>query len=93
MEKYSITDQGMSKPSTIRSLIELWPSRREMAADVSVPFDEVTAERVHGWVKSGSIPARYHRRIVLAAQKRGLAVDADLLADLHHCIGKVGKVA
>lgn len=75
----------MSKPVSIKDLIDLWPSRRELASDITALGSEVDVERVHGWAKTNSIPAKYHRRLIQSAVARGIAVSADLLADLHDC--------
>ena len=74
----------MVEISSIRSVIDLWPARRALAEDVGV-----SESRVHNWAKSGTIPARYHARIVRAAMGRGLEVDAALLVRLHDLDGVV----
>ena len=67
--------------STIGDVINLWPSRKVLADDLS-KFTHVTPDRVHKWAKAG-IPARYHFALVAAAQARGFSITADLLARLH----------
>jgi hypothetical protein len=70
---------AMSNPSSIRSVIDLWPTRRDMAADM-----QVSTDRVHKWAKANAIPARFHLRVIEAATARGFPVTADLLVQLHH---------
>lgn len=74
----------MEQISTVKALIDLWPLRREAAQDFGVDTD-----RVNGWVKAGSIPARYHRRVCIAAERRGFPITADLIDRLHcDCEGR-----
>ncbi|MEQ8431194.1 MAG: hypothetical protein RID96_17470 [Nitratireductor sp.] len=68
----------MERISTIRELVEQWPSRREFAADVDVPV-----ERVHKWVGANSVPVRYHRSVLDAVGRRGLIFTAEDLVDIH----------
>jgi len=63
---------------SIRALIDTWPSRKEFAADVGVKVD-----RVQKWAQTGSIPARFHGRIIRAGALRGVVVTADDLVSLH----------
>lgn len=68
----------MTQPHSITALIDLWPTRRQLADDVGVMTD-----RVHKWAKSNAIPARFHLRVVRAGAERGFPVSADLLVVLH----------
>ncbi len=68
----------MEQIFTVRELIDCWPTRRELAADIGAPTD-----RVHKWAQSGSIPARYHARVLAAAQRRGFAVTAERIIQMH----------
>ena len=79
----------MAEISTIPDLIDLWPSRRELADDCSTAEDAVTVDRVHKWAKAHSIPAKYHLRIVQASARRGFPVTAMCLARLHDRGGEV----
>lgn len=73
----------MTEPSTITALIDLWPARRDLAADIGVMTD-----RVHKWAKSNAIPARFHLRVVMAAEERGFPVTAELMVRLHDTPGE-----
>lgn len=68
----------MVEKSSIRSLIDCWPSRRELARDCAV-----AESRVHNWAKQGTIPARFWGRILRSAAARSISVDAALLVRLH----------
>ena len=68
----------MSCIITIKSLIDLWPNRKDLADEISVSVD-----RVHKWAQTDSIPARFHARILRAAEARGFCVSADDLVRLH----------
>lgn len=74
----------MDEISTVKQLIDRFPTRQALAAAVSrlggVP---VSADRVHGWARFGSIPARFHRAVVLAAAEFGIGATADMLDALH----------
>lgn len=69
----------MTEPSTVTALIDLWPARRDLAADIGVMTD-----RVHKWAKSNAIPARFHLRVLQAAELRGFPVSPELMVRLHH---------
>lgn len=68
----------MSTPDTIRAVIDLWATRRDLATDVGV-----TQDRVHKWAQAGAIPAKYHFGMIAAGQARGFDITADLLTRLH----------
>lgn len=57
------------KRHSIRDLIAEWPVRRDLADDIGISVD-----RIHKWVYSESIPARYHKAILEAAQARGICI-------------------
>lgn len=65
---------------SVQDIIGLWPRRQDLADELGV-----TLVRVHGWATTGSIPARYHRGLVLAARKRGWDVVTADLVDALHC--------
>ncbi len=73
----------MTRPTTIRDIVGLWPSRAELAADITVPSDVVSADRVHWWVRSSSVPPKYHSRILAAAARRGYDLTADDIVQAH----------
>jgi|LakMenEpi03Aug12_release.lakeMendotaPanAssembly.Ray.scaffolds.fasta_scaffold417547_2 hypothetical protein len=68
----------MTEPHSITALIDLWPARRDLAADIGV-----AAERVHKWAQTNAIPAKFHYRVVTAAVARGFPVTPDLMVRLH----------
>lgn len=68
----------MKHPTTIRELIDLWPSRKALAEDVSTTLD-----RVHKWAVVGAIPARFHFAVIEAAKARGFSLSADTIVTLH----------
>lgn len=68
----------MTDISSIKLLIDRWPSRKDLAADIGVSLD-----RVHKWAQTESIPARFHARILRAATLREIAISADDLVRLH----------
>lgn len=67
----------------VRGLIDLWPTRRELADEVFT-----TVDRVHKWAQSGAIPARFHARFLRAADLRGFDVTAEVLVRLHDVPGQ-----
>lgn len=83
MENSSITFPIMKRPTSIRDIIGLWPSRADLASDISVPTSVVTADRVHWWVRSSSIPPKFHSRILDAAARRGFPLTADDVVRAH----------
>lgn len=68
----------MEQISTVRGLIDLWETRKVLADEVGV-----SADRVHKWAQVGSIPARYHWKVLEAAARRGLTLSADDIVRLH----------
>lgn len=84
MDVFSITHGAMEKSrtlplETVRDLIALWPSRRVLGLSIGVD-----KARIDKWAQTESIPARYHRRIIEAAQNAGhLFVTADVLVEMH----------
>lgn len=76
----------MEKPSSISALINLWPTRSALAADLCKLLELTgtpSTASVHKWAQAEAIPARYHLPIVMCAQARQLPVDADLIIELH----------
>ncbi|MFD2855388.1 hypothetical protein ACFSZS_12305 [Seohaeicola zhoushanensis] len=73
--------------STIRDVIDLWPTRAAVAVDMNNHLPEegprVTGEQVHKWAQKCAIPARFHRALISAAQGRGFTVSADDVVRLH----------
>lgn len=85
MEKTSIIAFDMEKTSTVKDLIDLWPTRAALADDVArhMHWTKVTAAQVHKWAQAQSIPARYHQAILLAASERNLSVTAESIVLAH----------
>ncbi len=73
----------MTKPSSVRELIALWPTRKDLAADCSTDDERVSVDRIHKWAQSGTIPAKYHLSVVRAGNRRGFGITAHDLAVLH----------
>ena len=84
----------MENISTVRDLIDLWPKRSELAADLTCELRRpVSVDSVHKWAANGGIPAKYQRAVVIAASRRGFRVDADLMLRLHHPKNVAGEDA
>ncbi|MDJ0631075.1 MAG: hypothetical protein QNJ44_22650 [Rhodobacter sp.] len=75
----------MAEIRTIRELVNLWPTRAELARDISAvsPLIEATTHQVHKWAENGSIPSKYQSAVLRAATERGFPVTAELLITLH----------
>lgn len=76
---------AMEDISSVRELINLWPTRSALVDDVRVvaPLVAVTTSQVHKWAEKGGIPAKYHHPVLLAAKLRGFKITADLIVRLH----------
>ena len=86
----------MEHISTIRDLIGLWPARRDLAEEIAESVGEDVGkltERINGWVRANSMPAKYHHAVIAAAQARDLAVTAELVVRLHARTGVRGAAA
>lgn len=68
---------------SVREIIDLWPSRADLAAEISVDGDRVTPAQVAKWAQRGSVPAAYHGRLVRAAARIGSALTAEALDAAH----------
>lgn len=73
----------MTEISSIKALIQCWPSRKVLADDI-----EVSVDRVNKWAQTSSIPARFHARIIRSAVAREIVLTADDLARLHDVQGE-----
>lgn len=75
----------MDTISNIRDLINLWPSRAALLADLqsACPTLPMSIHRINKWAETNSIRAQYHFAVLRAAQLRGLNVTADLIVALH----------
>jgi hypothetical protein len=64
--------------TTYPEIIDRWPSLTTYASDIGVRYGTAQVMRYRG-----SIPARYWKRVVAAASKRGIeGVTLDLLASI-----------
>jgi hypothetical protein len=65
------------RPSSFRSIIELWPTHAALAADIGAP---VTA--IPKWSQRDRIPSEWWASILNTRTAKGAGVDAVLLASL-----------
>ena len=70
----TIAEAHMIAPS-VKSILDLWPSRKDVAADIGVD-----AAAVRGWVYRNFIPGEYDVALVQSARMRNLPVTFELLA-------------
>jgi len=68
----------MELPSTVKQLIDMWPTRKVLADEIGT-----SKERVDKWAQTGSIPARFHAAVLRAARQREFVVTADDIVRLH----------
>lgn len=68
----------MNQFSSIRDLIDAWPTRSALADDLGVKVD-----RVHKWARANRIPVDHLGAVLRAAHARGFEISADRLIDLH----------
>ncbi len=73
----------MEHPSSVYELISMWPSRADLADDISTPEESVKVDRVHKWAQNGAIPQKFMSKIVKAAKKREFPISAQRLLDIH----------
>lgn len=59
----------------MQHILELWPSLKDLAADLGKPYTTV-----HSWHLRGSIPADYDFDLIEAAKKRGKALTLEDMA-------------
>ena len=79
MENYSTMTSGMkTNCDTVKSIIDGFPSRRQLADILGV-----SVARVQKWAQGGAIPAAFHAEFIEAAQAHDLPVDADMITRLH----------
>ena len=57
----------MSKKNPITELLNSWPTRQVLADEIGA-----NVAAVHKWATANRIPARWHHRVVKAAQAKGL---------------------
>lgn len=77
----SLSDSQETAPtiSSVKELVERWPSLSEFADDLGVPYDTAKGMR-----RRGAIDSSYWTRVVASASRRGLAgVTYERLAILH----------
>jgi DNA-binding transcriptional regulator YdaS (Cro superfamily) len=63
----------------VKHLIDQWQFRRVLADDVGV-----SVGTVNQWANRKTIPAKYHVPVLRSAASRGIDIDAQRLAELHH---------
>lgn len=68
----------MDEISTVRAVIDLWPSRKALAEAVGA-----SVAAVHKWAQAGAIPARFHQSVIDAGQAQGLPLTAEMMVRLH----------
>jgi hypothetical protein len=69
----------LTQPHSVRDLVDLWPSRRDLAEEANV-----TLHQVNAWIKRGRIPAEHHFDIATAARVRGYKnVTSEIIDRLH----------
>lgn len=75
----------MEKISSIRDLVNLWPTRSELAQDLMMTCSslKVTTAQVHKWAEKGTIPSKYHHPVLQAGRERGFDLSAELIVALH----------
>lgn len=73
-----------AEPTTVSSLLGRWRSFGQCADDLSAVIrEEMPRGTVRTWNSRESIPALYHRSLILAAARRGFVITADELIDAH----------
>ena len=75
----------MAEISSVRDLVNLWPTRSELAQDLMSTCSslKVTTAQVHKWAEKGSIPPKYQHSILVAGRRRGFDITAELIVSLH----------
>jgi hypothetical protein len=83
MDKISIMVGDMHNTS-IKDLIDKWPSRAALAADLeAVIGDPVSVDRVHKWAQADSIPSGFQAHVISAGKQRGIDLTAEEMVRLH----------
>ncbi len=74
----------MEPISSVRDLINLWPKRADLAAELAQEMRRpVSVDQVHKWAQAGSIPPKFQFFVLKVAKGHGFSVDADLMLELH----------
>lgn len=69
----------MENISTIRDLIDTWPTRKALAEQIGANPDAV-----HKWAASGRIPSDWQAAVVIAARDKGLTdITAEWMLEQH----------
>jgi hypothetical protein len=68
---------GPGAPATFRDIVGFWPSLDAMAADA-----RTTVGAIKQWRNRDKIPGEYWAAVAAAADRRGLPVTLEVLADL-----------
>ena len=67
----------MSELTTFRSIIELWPKREQLGAEIGI-----AATSVSKWWQRDSIPAEWWASLLSLPKAREAGLTAEFLADL-----------
>ena len=69
--------------TSVKQIIDLWPSRAALAGAIRSSEGAVPLDRVHKWAQTGSIPARYWAALISSARAQGFVLTADDLVAVH----------
>lgn len=67
----------MSEHTSFRAIVDLWPSREELASDVST-----TVGRVSKWAQRDNIPAEWWSAVLGTERARSAGITAEILTSL-----------
>ena len=71
--------KGMTKKSSIRELIDAWPTRKALADEIGA-----NVEAVHKWAASNRIPSDWQSAVIDAASRLGLdGINGDWMVHQH----------
>jgi hypothetical protein len=73
----------MEQEITVKDIVDLWPNRAALAADIDSEADPVTVAQINKWAQRGTIPSPYHARVLRAAEARGFAITAAQIVAAH----------
>ena len=68
----------------VKDLIDKWPSRAALAADLEAVIGEpVSVDRVHKWAQADSIPSGFQAHVIEAAALRGFEITPEQMVRIH----------
>ena len=74
----------MEQHNQIHQLIAKWPSRAELASDLTTITGEIVpVDRIHKWAQTGSIPSSYQLHVLRAADARQFDMTPLEMLQLH----------